>query len=76
MLDSLHGAAQCPAVRSESIWLGTSGVLRGREFHVRGQNKSLLPAGSDDASLPAERVRPRFAVLPAGTVPGVLGRTA
>ena len=75
VLDSLYDAAQCPAVRSESIWLGGAcSVLRGREFDVLAQNESVLPA-ADGSALPAERMLGLSApVLSAPAVPRALGR--
>jgi hypothetical protein len=75
VLDPLHDASQCPAVRSESIRLGTTPALRGRLLHALAQNKSLLPAAADGSALPVERVRAVSAgVLPAATLSGALGR--
>jgi len=77
VLDSLHDAAQCPAVRSESIRLGRAcSVLRGRKFDVLAQNKSVLPTAADGSDLPAQRMLPVSAALLSTAVCWGLGGAA
>jgi hypothetical protein len=74
LLGPLHNAAQLPAVRSQSIWMGPARVLRDRKPHVLAQNKTLLSAGARDGTLSAKRLLPD-SILPATWCGRVVGRS-